>query len=77
VGEKLQESKAARLITLARARMAGRTGSHGGPGQRRRGSSSARWMECLRAAMERLVSFTGSRQSYRGGCHGLRRSGAS
>jgi hypothetical protein len=61
VGEKLQESKAARLITLARAGTAGGMGSHGDPGRRRRGSSLVRWMQCLRVALERLVSFTGSR----------------
>jgi hypothetical protein len=61
VGEKLQESKTVRLITLARAGMAGGMGSHGDLGRRQRGSSSARWMQCLRVAMERLVSFTGSR----------------
>jgi hypothetical protein len=64
VGKKLQESKAVRLITLARARTAGGMGSHGDLERRRRGSSSARWMQCLRAAMEGLVSFTGSRRSY-------------
>jgi hypothetical protein len=36
VCEKLQESKAVRLITLARAGMAGGMGSHGDPGRRRR-----------------------------------------
>jgi hypothetical protein len=35
VGEKLQGSKAVRLITSARARMAGGVGSHGNPGRRR------------------------------------------
>jgi hypothetical protein len=64
VGEKLQESKEVRLITLVRAGTAGGMGSHGDPGRRRRGSSSARWMQCLRAVLEGLVSFTGSRRSY-------------
>jgi hypothetical protein len=63
VGEKLQESKAVQLITLARAGTAGGMGSHGDPGRRQRGSSSARWMKCLRVVMERLVSFMGSRRS--------------
>jgi hypothetical protein len=66
-----------RLITLARAGTVGGMGSHGDLERRRRGSSLARWMQCLRAAVEGLVSFTGSRRSYRGGCCGLRRSGAS
>jgi hypothetical protein len=34
VGEKLQESKAVRLITLARAGTAGGMGFHGDPGRR-------------------------------------------
>jgi hypothetical protein len=35
VGEKLQGVKVVRVITLARARMAGEVGSHGDPGRRR------------------------------------------
>jgi hypothetical protein len=35
VGEKLQGSKAVRLITSAKARMAGGVGSHSNPGQQR------------------------------------------
>jgi hypothetical protein len=63
VGEKLQGVEAVLLSSLSGARTVGKTRSHGDPERRRRGSSSARWMQCLRAAMEGLVSFTGSRQS--------------
>jgi hypothetical protein len=62
VGGKLQGVEAVLLSGLSGARTVGKTCSHGDPGRRRRGSSSARWMQCLRAAMEGLVSFTGSRR---------------
>jgi hypothetical protein len=70
VGEKLQGVKAVLPSYLSGAKMAGRAGPHGDPGRRRRGSSSARWMWCSRAAMEGLVSFTGSRRNCGRGCRG-------
>jgi hypothetical protein len=63
VGEKLQVVEAVLLSGLLGARTVGKTRSHGDPGRRRRGSSLARWMQCLRAVMEGLVSFTGSQRS--------------
>jgi hypothetical protein len=61
VGEKLQGVKAVLPSYLAGTRMAERAGPHGDLEPRRRGSSSARWMRCSRAAMEGLASFTRSR----------------
>jgi hypothetical protein len=63
VGEKLQGVEAVLLSGLSGARTVGKTRSHGDPERRRRGSSSVRWMQCLRVVMEVLVSFTRSQRS--------------
>jgi hypothetical protein len=63
VGEKLQGVEAVLLSGLSGARMVEKTRSHSDPERRRRGSSSARWMQCLREVMGVLVSFTGSWRS--------------